>query len=141
MTTSKKKTKKKTSKQGVIRDSKGKFVKGFSGNPTGRPINTLAKTAKELLQEVQKSGRTRQDLFVRQTINDAFNHPDVAVRNLNRKLIWNYVDGMPPQKTELTSPLDVKVTHELSPEQQKILAEGVTKLLLDVHGKPKGKVS
>ena len=41
---------KSTSKHEVIRDEKGQYMKGHSGNPGGRPKNTLTTILKERMK-------------------------------------------------------------------------------------------
>ena len=117
-----------TTMQDGSRDSKGRFTKGHSGNPGGRIVDTLAQTAREILKEVQASGKTRQEMFVRKTLDDAFDGDPVA-----RKLIWNYVDGMPIQKNEVTGKDGgaLEVSTKLTPEQEKKIRDNITAVMME----------
>ena len=93
------KSKKDTSKHEIIRDSKGKFVKGHSGNPSGRPKDDLVTTARRILDEMKaETNTTLREEFVRKTIIDGMNGDPVA-----RKIIWQYLQALPKQKLDVTS--------------------------------------
>lgn len=75
------------------------FPKGVSGNPHGRPKKgmTLTDIAKEILEEQLPDGKTRKELLMRKVAQLAYDGNETMI-----KMIWNYVDGMPTQRTELT---------------------------------------
>lgn len=87
-------------KQVIIRDEEGKFVPGVSGNPNGRPKKglTLTDIAKEILEEELPNGVTRKEALMRQVAKLAYDGNETMI-----KLLWNYIDGMPTQKTDLTT--------------------------------------
>jgi len=86
-------------KQEIIRDEKGKFVEGVSGNPNGRPKKglTLTDIAKEILEEELPDGKTRKEVLMRKIATLAYEGNETMI-----KLMWNYIDGMPTQRSELT---------------------------------------
>ena len=87
-------------KQVIIRDEEGKFVPGVSGNPYGRPKKglTLTDIAKEILEEELPNGVTRKEALMRQVAKLAYDGNETMI-----KLVWNYIDRMPTQKTDLTT--------------------------------------
>lgn len=73
---------------------------GESGNPNGRPKKglTLTDIAKEILEEELPNGVTRKEALMRQVAKLAYDGNETMI-----KLLWNYIDGMPTQKTDLTT--------------------------------------
>lgn len=100
-------------KQAPIRTEEGKFVEGVSGNPNGRPKKglTLTDIAKDILEEELPTGMTRKEALMRKIATLAYEGNETMI-----KMIWNYVDGMPTQKTELTgdanAPIAIKVIED-----------------------------
>jgi len=96
------KKKKPTSKHEVIRDEKGQYLKGNSGNPGGRPKNTLTTILKErMIEDVMINDKwlTTADLIVDQAIQLALDGDMQAI-----KWIFERVDGRPiPMRLELVS--------------------------------------
>ena len=94
------KNKKVPENQESIRDEKGRFVPGVSGNLKGRPKKEFCITdrMREFLGQQNEEGQLRMDEFIRDTFEAAKGGDSVA-----RKLIWNYIDGMPVQKVETGS--------------------------------------
>ena len=96
------KKKKPTSKHEIIRDEKGQYVKGNSGNPGGRPKNTLTTILKERMIEdvlVGDKWLTTADLIVDQAIQLALEGDMQAI-----KWIFERVDGRPiPMRLELVN--------------------------------------
>ena len=94
--------KKPASKHEVIRDEKGQYMKGHSGNPGGRPKNTLTTILKERMIEdvlIGDKWLTTADLIVDQAIQLALDGDMQAV-----KWIFERVDGRPiPMRLELVS--------------------------------------
>ena len=94
--------KKPASKHEVIRDEKGQYMKGHSGNPGGRPKNTLTTILKERMIEDALIGDkwlTTADLIVDQAIHLALVGDMQAI-----KWIFERVDGRPiPMRLELVS--------------------------------------
>ena len=93
---------KSTSKHEVIRDEKGQYIKGHSGNPGGRPKNTLTTILKERMMEdvvVNDKWLTTGDLIVDQAIQLALDGDMQAI-----KWIFERVDGRPiPMRLELVT--------------------------------------
>ena len=93
---------KSTSKHEVIRDEKGQYMKGHSGNPGGRPKNTLTTILKERMIEdvlIGDKWLTTADLIVDQAIQLALDGDMQAI-----KWIFERVDGRPiPMRLELVS--------------------------------------
>ena len=91
-----------TSKHEVIRDEKGQYMKGHSGNPGGRPKNTLTTILKERMIEdvlIGDKWLTTADLIVDQAIHLALVGDMQAI-----KWIFERVDGRPiPMRLELVS--------------------------------------
>ena len=75
--------KKPTSKHEVIRDEKGQYMKGHSGNPGGRPKNTLTTILKERMIEdvlIGDKWLTTADLIVDQAIQLALDGDMQAIK-------------------------------------------------------------
>ena len=91
-----------SSKHEVIRDEKGQYIKGHSGNPGGRPKNTLTTILKERMMEdvvVNDKWLTTGDLIVDQAIQLALDGDMQAI-----KWIFERVDGRPiPMRLELVN--------------------------------------
>ena len=87
------KKKKPTSKHEIIRDEKGQYVKGHSGNPGGRPKNTLTTILKERMMEdvlIGDKWLTTADLIDDQAIQLALDGDMQAI-----KWIFERVEGRP----------------------------------------------
>ena len=91
-----------SSKHEVIRDEKGQYIKGHSGNPGGRPKNTLTTILKERMIEdvlIGDKWLTTADLIVDQAIQLALEGDMQAI-----KWIFERVDGRPiPMRVELVT--------------------------------------
>ena len=91
-----------TSKHEVIRDEKGQYLKGHTGNPGGRPKNTLTAILKERMIEdvvVNDKWLTTADMIVDQAIHLALDGDMQAI-----KWIFERVDGRPiPMRLELVN--------------------------------------
>jgi len=87
-------------KHEIIRDEKGRYIKGCSGNPAGKPKGTISITTKirQMLQEMAEGEKiTKLEALVKKIYS-------MAMENNNEqmiKMIWNYIDGMPKQKIDL----------------------------------------
>lgn len=89
-------------KTGEIRNDKGQFVKGASGNPAGRPLGSLSVVAeiKKQLDEVAEEDpmkRKKLVLLVRRLILKAINDGDSSMI----KDIIDRIDGRPRQSIEI----------------------------------------
>lgn len=89
-------------KSGIIRDEEGKFVKGVSGNPEGRPAGTLSLIGmlKAKLQEIEPNSKKQYaELLINRITKDAIaDGNDKQIRN-----ILQYVEGMPKQSIDMTT--------------------------------------
>ena len=78
-----KKKKKETSKHEIIRNEKGQYMKGHTGNPGGRPKNTLTNILKERMMEdvvVNDKWLTTADMIVDQAIQLALDGDMQAIK-------------------------------------------------------------
>ena len=91
-----------SSKHEVIRNEKGQYMKGNTGNPGGRPKNTLTTILKErMIEDVMINDKwlTTADLIVDQAIQLALEGDMRAI-----KWIFERVDGRPiPMRLELVT--------------------------------------
>ena len=90
------------------------WEKGESGNLRGRPRkgNTLADAMRKLLAEEHPDGGknlTAKELLISLTFRRAMEGNMAAL-----KLIWNYVDGMPPSRDELAISTDPEMIPDFS---------------------------
>ena len=88
-----KKKKNTSSKHEVIRNEKGQYIKGHTGNPGGRPKNTLTTILKERMIEdvlIGDKWLTTADLIVDQAIQLALEGDIRAI-----KWIFERVEGRP----------------------------------------------
>jgi hypothetical protein len=103
-------------KTGEIRDDKGRFVAGTSGNPAGKPKGagiSITTEIKRKLEEIPKGQKsTYLQLLIARIMKQAIQDGDQQMI----KNIWNYIDGMPVQRNihegdeERPIPLDIKAT-------------------------------
>ncbi|MFA7385815.1 MAG: DUF5681 domain-containing protein [Candidatus Paceibacterota bacterium] len=83
-----------------IRDVNGRFIKGFSGNPSGKPTGSKSFTTKvkEALEKIAEGkDYTYEEAFIKSILKKAIVDGDSATQ----RLIWNYLDGMPRQATTI----------------------------------------
>ena len=88
---------------GEIRNDKGQFVPGVSGNIKGRTPGTgisITTAIKKKLAEIPEGQKaTYLELLINRIFKQAIQDGDQQMI----KNIWNYVDGMPKQSTDITS--------------------------------------
>ena len=94
----------KPEKSGVSRDEQGRFVKGQSGNPNGKPAGITISITSLVKKELQKcpkgyDKKTYADLIVKRILKNAIEEGDDKM--IGR--IWAYMDGLPKQNLDLTS--------------------------------------
>lgn len=89
-----------TNKNGnqLVRDENGRVVSGVL-NPNGRPKKgmTLTDVTREILEEELPDGRSRKEALMRKVATLAYEGNETMI-----KLIWNYIDGLPVQRNEIT---------------------------------------
>lgn len=87
---------KKPDKQVKNRDEKGRFIKGVSGNPKGRP--PLGHSITEAIRELMDEKPEIKKALGSKVIELALLGDMKAIR-----VIWNYLDGLPKQSVDITS--------------------------------------
>lgn len=83
------------------RDERGRLLPGNTANPAGRPKGSISITSaiKRKLEECPEGNKkTYLELLVERVMKKAIIDQDVPML----RTLWQYVDGMPTQKTELT---------------------------------------
>jgi len=80
------------------RDEKGRLLPGNTANPNGRPKGkTLTEVIRSKLEELSPDRRrTAMEWLADNILQDALDHD-----NSMRKLIWNYLEGLPKQSIDL----------------------------------------
>ena len=99
---------------GKIRNEKGQFIEGVSGNPAGKPkgagISVVTEIKRKLEEVPEGSKSTYLKLFLNRYFKKAIQEGDVQIL----KDLINRVDGMPKQSNEITgesgNPIEVVVT-------------------------------
>lgn len=84
---------------GEIRNDKGQFVKGVTGNPEGRPKGSfsLVEMIKKKLQEIPEGkDKTYAEYFIEQMMKKTVVEGDVSMM----RDVINRVDGMPKQQID-----------------------------------------
>ena len=119
---------------GEIRDEKGRFKPGVSGNPDGKPPGSISVVAelKKKLEEVPIDGNPEKkrylDMLIIKVIKKALADGDVSMI----KDIIDRVDGRPKQSVSMgsdsESPLQVVVTDYNDPYANLTRAEKIDKL-------------
>ena len=90
-----------TSENTPNRDDKGRLLPGHTANPNGRPKGTLSLLGllKKHLEDVPPGEqKCRAEQFIQKTYEEAMSGDSKAIR-----LIWNYIEGMPQTKVDLTT--------------------------------------
>ena len=93
----------------IKRDKRGKFLPGVSGNPDGKPLGAFSLLS-ILKAEIQKcpKGKTKKSyaaLIIKRMLADAIALGD----STQIKLIWNYLEGMPAQKTHIDATVNEEI--------------------------------
>lgn len=79
------------------------FKKGESGNPDGRPKGSGISITTEIKKKLEEVPEGQKATYLELLINRIFKQ---AIQDGDQQMIkniWNYVDGMPQQKTDVTS--------------------------------------
>lgn len=79
-----------------------KWEPGQSGNPAGRPPGARNFTTKvrEALEKIAEGkDYTYEEAFIKSILKKGIVDGDASTQ----RLIWNYLDGMPQQKTDITT--------------------------------------
>jgi len=107
----------------IQRDEKGLFKKGFSANPSGRPKGSfsLVEMIRNKLQEVPEDDqRSYAEMLINQIVESA-----LKGNKDDKRLIMNYIEGMPQQKTDITSngktiylPAELLAKNDLTPSTE-----------------------
>lgn len=87
---------------GEIRNDKGQFVEGISGNPAGRPKGSysVVEMIKNKLKEIPEGkNKTYGEYFIEQIMKKIVVEGDVTMM----KDIINRIDGMPQQSVDMTT--------------------------------------
>ena len=85
-----------------MRNEKGQFKKGHSGNPGGRPKGSITKIMREFMYEIDDTGFSRVQHLCFILWNAALKGDLQAI-----KLIIDRVDGTPRQSIEMSQKHDV----------------------------------
>lgn len=92
------------------------FKKGQSGNPKGKKKGTLSITSrikKELLKKPKGEKENWLSKYLQTILDKAIKDKDGPMI----RAIWNYIDGMPKQSTEIMGrggePIQVNITNEI----------------------------
>ena len=120
---------------GVKRD--GRFVKGISGNPSGRPKGSVVSITSEIKKQLSEIPKGEQQNKLSKIVKVIF---DKALKEKDDKMlgrIWAYIDGSPRQSTEikLDTELTINITDTYKPimieprEQVKVIEANDTKEL------------
>lgn len=87
----------------TTRDENGRFTKGNSGNPGGRPKREREKRYLEVTLSACSFSDWRK--IVKRAVTDALDGDHQA-----RSFLANYLIGPPLQRHEFANPLDIKIT-------------------------------
>lgn len=94
-----------TDRSDIVTDSEGRWVKGQSGNPAGRPKgskNKITKKREKVEQAIvlAAAGNIKElSELMNQCIKDAMDAPDLSFRMQNRKLVFDtFVPKAKPPK-------------------------------------------
>ena len=100
------------------------FKSGESGNLYGRPegaksFTTIVREALKVMSTIKdEDGNmlTNEQLLAKNIVQDAINGKDTQLK----KMVWNYLDGMPQQKIDQTINLPRPLLDILDKEQDEL---------------------
>jgi len=87
-------------KTGKNRDEKGRFIKGVSGNPKGRPPGSISITA-EIKKKLEEVPAGEKKTYLEALILKILKRAIVDESDSMIKEIWNYIDGKPKERKEV----------------------------------------
>lgn len=110
------------------RDERGRFQKGVSGNPKGKPIGSVSIVAK-LKNELQKVPVGQKSSRLEELVSKILKKAIEEGNENMIKLVVNYIDGMPKQTMDLEA--KVEETHIPMDNQriQELVREAEDKIL------------
>ena len=109
-------------KQAPKRNEKGQLLPGSTANPNGRPLkgHSITETIKAMMDEKPEIKQALGSKVIQYALNG-----DMTAM----KMLWQYIDGMPTQRNELTGkdgqPIQVEtftdlirqaITHDADPD-------------------------
>ncbi len=95
------------SKQIVERDEHGRFKKGVSGNPKGRPPAPLSITweIKRIMQQTEPTTKRKYlELFAQSVLTRALKGDPTCT-----KLVFQYIEGLPKQNIDVNETGEKKI--------------------------------
>jgi hypothetical protein len=90
------------------RDEKGRLLPGNTANPNGRPPGSLSITS-EIKKKLQEIPEGKEKTYLAYLIDQILKKAVIEGDQQTIKQIWNYIDGMPQQKTDITTEGVVKI--------------------------------
>lgn len=87
-------------KTGNIRDKQGKFTKGYSGNPKGKPKGSLSITAR-IKEELKKRPKGQKISYLEALVKTILQKALIEKDKEMIKTIWQFVDGLPKQHIDM----------------------------------------
>ena len=86
--------------QDIVRDEKGRFIEGHSGNPAGKPRGTVSITT-EIRNKLSEIPVGQKSTYLELLISRILKQAVVEGNEQMIKLIWNYIEGMPEHRISI----------------------------------------